>query len=459
MHYSSLALSHTVQRVLRGNVLLFLLFVLGFILWSIPIVSKLSIPGINFYLALMAVPLCLNVQVKNTYSIRYGILALLLAALYWYLQVQTLYFLCFCAILLFTVEQLWGKLGRLPFLIMLTVSPLTHYLIHISSFPIRLRISEACAQLLSLAFENTYAEGNIIYTNNEPFEVEPACLGLNTLITGAIIGYAILGFLEHQKKRSTHPKHFILWMLLLGTLLIVSNLFRIITLVLFKIPPETVLHDAVGLLSLLLYALLPLWKLSPWFIKGKVFTVNTSPKSKSSYLTSIVVLGISTGIVLGHKEYNAGIAVSPSLSQIIPSSIEGFEKSSPNIDVTRFSNNESIVFYKPCKSFYQGTHSAAGCWQGSGYQLRSEKVLTVNGTEVMTALLEKDSIKLYTAWWYESETDRSIGELNWRFKMIKTGKQYTIVNVSCISRELLHTLLSDYFLTEETLPRYATSGS
>lgn len=418
-------------------------------------VWKLSIPGINFYLALMAIPFCLNIQVKGKYSLRYGVVALFFAVMYWYLQVQTLYFLSFCALLLFAVEQLWGKVSRLPFLIILTVSPLTHYLIHISSFPIRLEISNICARLLSFVVKGTYAEGNIIYTHNEPFEVEPACLGLSTLITGAIVGYAIWGFLEHKLKRVTRTSHFILWMALLSLLLISSNLFRIVTLVYFKIPPESVLHDGVGIISLLLYALLPLWVLSPRFIKGRPFTSNASSYRKSSYITCLLTLGMATAIVIGENNYNKRPVAMSSQSLIIPATIQGFEKSMPNIDVTKFSNKESIVFYKPCKSFYQGTHSAAGCWQGSGFHLKGEKVQSVNDTEIMTAKLEKDSIMLHTAWWYESEKDKSIGELNWRLKMLKTGNQYTIVNVSSTSEERLHSLLEEYFLAEVPLSKHS----
>lgn len=443
------ALKELLSRIGNRYQWVFLLVSALFLLWSVPVVIKFSTPGINFYLALMALPFCMMVQQRETKSIRYGMLALLFALAYYLLQVQTFYFLSFCAALLFIVEQLWGKVSRLPLFLMLTVSPIVHYLVHISSFPIRLQISQFCAYILSFVIDGTYAQGNVIYTHDEPFEVEAACLGLGTVITGAIIGYAILGYHEFKKKVATRFWRFLLWGLLLLVLLIGSNLFRIMALVFFKIPPSNVMHDLVGLGSLALYALLPLWFVTPWFVKGASFHSQKYSYRSLKHLPSVVGLAVFTLLCWGQVQYNNRPVPTHTTSSGIPTAIAGFKRSEPNVDVTKFSNQENIVYYKPCKSFYHGTHSAAGCWQGSGFQIKQERVSTVNHIPIMTALLEKDSIQLHTAWWYENaEKKRVIGELNWRIDMMKTGIPYTIVNVSSVSEEGLMTLLKEHFLPE-----------
>lgn len=437
-------------KTLTGHQWAFALLSAAFLAYCIPMVSKFSAPGLNFYLALMALPFCLMIQQKGKKSMRYGVLAMAMAAAYYQLQIQTFYFFGFCCILLFVVEQLWGKVSRLPLFLMLTVSPFAHYLVNISSFPIRLKISELCAYILSFVIEGTYAQGNIIYTHNEPFEVEAACLGLGTIITGAVIAYAVLGYHEFRKKMACNTPRFMLWGLLTLALLIGSNLFRILALVYFKIAPENVLHDMVGLASLAMYTLIPLWFVSPWFVKGRAFHIEKPTQTSLPMLPSLLILLVFGTLHLGKAAYNERPLVAHSTSGIIPEFINGFDRSQPNLDVTKFSNTEHIVYYKPCKSFYHGSHSAAGCWQGSGFAIKHEKVARVNEVSIMTAVLEKDSIQLHTAWWYESpNSERVIGELNWRLEMMKTGTPYTIVNVSSVTEEGLMGLLRSQFLRKD----------
>ena len=170
------------------------------------------------------------------------------------------------------------------FLIGLLLSPVTHYVINVFSFPIRLKVSEMAGRILGLFWDTISVNGNLISVPGRTYEVEPACLGLGMMTTGFILSISVLAYHEHKKKQTTPLFQFILWSSLIALLIIASNLFRIILLVLFDVPPSSPTHDLIGLFSLSFYVLVPAWFFSPVFIKGRAFhSVQNSSVYRASW--------------------------------------------------------------------------------------------------------------------------------------------------------------------------------
>jgi len=426
-----------VSTLLRREVALFILLTSVFIALSFRFLADFASPGLNLYLAIMALPFCFVVQQKGVYSFRYGLLSLLMATCYLYLQVQTFYFLSFCCLILFAIEQSLGKVGRLPFMIAIAMSPVIHYFLNVGSFPIRLQMSATTAWLVSFVYENTYAEGNLIYTNGQPYEVEPACLGLGMLVTGLILGMAVLAHFEHKAKQSMNRGRFVIWLAILSILIVASNLFRILGLVLFKVPPEVPAHDLIGILSLVIYAIAPLWWLTPKLLQGKLYHSEKPKPKKRPFLKYLILAGVAALSFKGTERYHFRRSLVELKSANLPAEITGFVRTEPHLDVVRFANAESVIFYKPCVSFYNGTHSPAICWRGSGFSLKNEHLINLEGIDVMAATLEKNGAQFYTCWWYESEEKKTISQLEWRWDMLISDRQYNLVNVSAHSKEKL----------------------
>src|SRR5690606_7473196 len=105
--------------------------------------------------------------------------------------------------------------------------------------------------------------GNIIVLNGQEFAVDPACTGLNMLTVSLLLSLFMLAFYQ---RKTGHGNSFLLVagvLLLTFGLNILANLFRIVLLVLFKIPASNIFHDLVGMACLILYVVLPLLWLLP----------------------------------------------------------------------------------------------------------------------------------------------------------------------------------------------------
>ena len=131
----------------------------------------------------------------------------------------------------------------------------------------------------------------------------------------------------------------------------------------------------------------------------------------------------------------------------LPQGLIGFEMEYPAEDVVRFSNEQTVVYHKPCASFYQSTHTPTVCWRGSGLELKGESICEINGYHVFVGKLEGADQVLHTAWWYQSGEKKTVDQWKWRSDMIKSDRRYTLVNVASFSKDELERLLHDHFLS------------
>ena len=60
---------------------------------------------------------------------------------------------------------------------------------------------------------------------------------------------------------------------------------------------------------------------------------------------------------------------------------------------------------------------------------------------ILTAILKKDAIVQYTAWWYDNGTNKTISQWDWRFS---TGEPYRIINITTKNKEDLDELCRFY---------------
>ncbi|RYY61116.1 MAG: hypothetical protein EOO05_07540 [Chitinophagaceae bacterium] len=62
---------------------------------------------------------------------------------------------------------------------------------------------------------------------------------------------------------------------------------------------------------------------------------------------------------------------------------------------------------------------------------------TIGGQTMYTSMLQKNSEILYTAWWYQSDNDRTTSQLLWRWNSFRTGKRYALVNITAATPDAL----------------------
>jgi len=421
-------------------------------------------PDFNLLFTLLMAPFILFIPVKGKLSQRFGWLSLVMLALYPVLKIQSCFFFGFCFLLLFIVENFWGKLNNGALFLVALCSPMATYVIKIFGFPIRLWLSEIAVKLFSFTGMVATAEGNQIFMSGEAFLVEPACVGLKMVTTALLLCLAIVSYRERRYQRQLKlPAYIAILFTTLG-LIIFANLFRILGLIIFKSAEGTVSHEIIGVVCTGVYAVLPLLGISYIiFSRFKNWTVPFSPiedgneevlndnndvieKDKLTTFNKVkqytrffpyVLLAVQLGI-LGyfnltdqyyvHKSYTTN----ESLFEL-----DGYVSSEVKFNGTKLENDEALVYRKPCFNFWSADHNPAICWKGSGYTFTAEKVINVKEHKIYTAELVNEQDKIYTAWWFTDGESITTNQLKWRWEMMTKKSNFHLINVSCETPEKL----------------------
>jgi exosortase N len=425
------ALKPTEQLVIPLLVLGLYLLVAGIFL------SEYLLWDSQWILAIVLVPFVAQVQPQKSLSPALLIATIALALLAATLQNSTLYFFTSVVALWCGAQLIVGRISIYPILLLVVASPIFKYIANIISFPLRMQLTTWAVAILNTMEKQAEAAGNIILVNGEEFSVDPACAGLSMLSLALILAVFILAHLQ-----KTYLKKFPLWFIgmMLGLILLlnlVSNLLRILLLVWFKILPGNPLHDVLGLLCLLIYALVPFYFTAKWLQQhlAKV-SQNVSLKSSISFRGSLLLnyllllMLIGTGLTIKSEK---PVMV---LEQTIPQ-LNGFHATTLENGVTKYSNENVLVYLKPVQAFYSTEHHPLICWEGSGYKFRHVQKQQIGNYNVYVGELQKGKDTLYTAWWMDNGQHQTIDQLDWRTRMLKGEAKFRLVNVTVAQKQEL----------------------
>ncbi|TCD16874.1 exosortase N [Pedobacter psychrodurus] len=421
--------------------IILLWFLPGFLNW-----------GVNLYAGLLLAPFICNLK-PGQFSLRYLIPTVTAIVLAIFIPVKTLFFIALLFAALLFIENSLGKLSEAFLFLLFLLSPVFKYLIATIDFPIRLWLTAKVTELLNSMGTHAVAFGNIIELEKHSFAVDPACAGLNMLVISLIISLFLLVY--NQKRINKQPPFILvggLFLLTIG-LNICSNFFRILLLVLFKIMPDTVFHDAIGLICLSIYVIVPL------IFVSKVLIIHFSTFKKqnpnqnrpANYNVRLPLLHITILALLIFIALNMVKAdhLTPINNQI---QLSGFKKKLLETGISKFENNEALIYIKPAP-FYVPGHDPKLCWTGSGYDFNNIKKEKIANTEIYTAILSKGADRIYAAWWFDNGTIKSINQLSWRWSGAMGSQLFYLVNVNANNRKNLHhqvaqLLANHHYLTD-----------
>jgi len=392
----------------------------------------------NFTLSVLIVPFVLYVKHKNSLSVRFGIVSLLFLSFYPVLKVQSLYFFGFSFFLLFVIESNLGKLNNLPIFLLFLLSPVAIFAIEVFGFPIRLWLTDASAQIISFVNNDVSAKGNLILFSGDKFTVDPECMGLKMVITGFLITLVIIAWFERKSKKELTLFKIIIILFLASILVIISNLFRIIGIIFAKAPPETTLHELIGITSLIIYVILPVYFISKLFYNRFSAPINRNPEKKIRRSTtlslSILLIGLLAFLNFNRENYRTTTGVAnQNLTRI-----EGFTCNTLENGIVQLTNDSALVYVKAIPNFYSADHTPMVCWKGSGYQIQNQQKIEIIGKEIYFAELTLENSKpLFTAWWYSNGNHITINQLDWRWRLIKGEDDFSLVNVTCETQTAL----------------------
>lgn len=373
--------------------------------------------SVNVVLGLMALPLVTIMQPGNTSKTRYGITAVCFAILTVMLPVKTMLYFTIAFAFLFVTENFSGKINCLPVCVICFMSPLFQFATNVFSFPIRLQLTNWAGFIMNRVMGSVIVKGNMIVYNGNEFSVDPACMGLNMMVTSLLLQLIIIAMF--QRKYNLQLRLYQTAGLLTMTFIlnVISNLFRIICLVWLNILPGTYMHELIGLLCLLLYVIIPVVWVTKWIIKNKGYSAVLGPDTKTAFLGT-KALQLHIGLLLMvcwacHSVIINEKTVTDSSAVIAP--VEGYKTERITAEIVKLQNSQSLVYIKYIPGFYNADHHPMICWAGSGYLFRQVQQEIIGKQRVYTALLQNGKELLYTSWWYDNGLNRTIDQLSMAF--------------------------------------------
>lgn len=400
--------------------------------------SYITWQSINVVLGILALPLVTSIQHGNCNCNRYGIAAAILAIVTVILPVKTMLYFTIAFACFFITESYLGKINLLPAGVIFLMSPVFQFAANVFSFPIRLQLTQLAGHIMNSVLGGVIVKGNMIVFNGNEFSVDPACMGLNMM--GASLLLQLIMIALYQRKYQLK----LVWWQVVGLLTvifalnIVSNLFRIICLVWFNILPGTYMHEIAGIGCLLFYVIIPAGWITQQVVKQKGRAVATSSGNASFkwkkvlgihlLLLSIVCWATYSVVFHDKKVADPSAAIKPA---------DGYETERVTAEIIKLQNDRSLVYIKNIPGFYNADHHPMICWEGSGYLFRQVQQEIIGDQQVYTAVLQNGEEQLYTGWWYDNGSDRTINQLSWRRRMLTGARPYSIINVTTGNKQLL----------------------
>jgi len=387
------------------------------------------------WLGIFLFPYVAIIRHQGVYSFRYGILLALLLLLSVWLPMRTLHFGLLTIGLLFILESSMGKVNLLPLVLIGVLSPFFRYTSIIFNFPIRLQLSQWAGNILSACGFQVTVFGNVVRLGDTEFAVDAACMGLQMTETALLMTIFLVAYYERKTRQQLRFG----WLagLLAITLLLntVSNLLRMLLLIIFRLLPGNPMHDIIGIVCLIIYVMLPLALLVRWLyrVQSRPVKIVSPSDTKSPYSRWFTIgsatLHILLLIVLTKQVFFHEPKVIPDAARTA-TKLPGFTKRLTNHGVTQFDNASMLVYVKPIANFYVAEHSPLICWRGSGYTFSQVAMQTIQGTQVYTGILQKGTDRIYSAWWFDNGSHRTIEQTDWRWRMMQGEKSFCLVNVN-----------------------------
>ena len=387
-------------------------------------------------------------------GIRFFLLSLLPLLLYLLVPAKTFLWasaVCGC---LFFAETFYGRINHLPLMVLGIITPLFKSIVDVFSFPLRLLLTRWSGKVLGMMGSGISIQGNMIVINGEEFSVDPACMGLQMIVTSLLCAIMIIGFYQRRYQRVLSMRMVIVVLSVVMGLNICSNLLRIIFLVWFGIMPDTVMHDVAGVMCLLLYVIVPTSFLIRWCIGRYGYTESEHRRDyvlrsalRMLLLNGSLAIGMLLALVC--KPFISAEDLSMKQAACIP----GFDVARLPGNVIRLKNDSLLVYIKHIPNGYYSEHHPMICWKGSGYNFYRVQETPVSGHRIYTAQLQQQQDILYTAWWYDNGLVATNSQLQWRWDALLGAHPYSLVNVTAASESELKLAVQD-LLDERQLSVY-----
>jgi len=390
--------------------------------------------SVNFIIGLAGIPL-LGGAVIRPRSNRALIAVVLFAVLSLLVPVDTFIFFSLVACVIWILESRHGKVSGLLICNLALMSPLGQYAASTFSFPIRLHLTTLAGRMLGVVREGVQVYGNLIVMNGHEFSVDPSCMGVKLILTALLCTILIIGLIGRQQKQKLSVRYTLCILLLSVLLTLIANVFRIVTLVYFQIPPGIV-HELIGIVCLLVYVLLPVYFFTRLIFR--YYALGYSPQKPkqeagkiSAPLMALCVAAVGVSAIISGKSEQAGADYSCI-------NIPGYLSSPMQDGVVKLEKPGALLYIKPIHGILYTEHNPVICWLGSGYSFASIREVQWFGKPVFAGITQKGAEQLHTAWWYDNGDSYTNSQFLWRWQWLNGAQPFHVINVTTTTERALY---------------------
>ncbi len=331
---------------------------------------------------------------KTTFNVSYLLFPMifLLEFVSYRLHTKSVHLLAVVLFICFLHYSLTQKFSFIAFICILLFSSLFNTFFDYLSTEIKQALCYYVFIVLNNFISIDKIEGVNFYIQNSKITIDTACMGLSMFKTGLLSGAFLLTFEEKKQQKYFNILQIFLFCGLIVILNIVSNYFRIITLILFQCTEENVLHHSIGILCFVFYQIVPMLFLIRFF-KPKTEEVSIQKQHSVFFI-------VAGSMIL--------FATSFEIKKEIPHNL--LENINPKYAIQNgtWVNDEVFKIATPNKLTYIKTpsHNPLVCWTGAGYKIIEKKEVKRGNEKIWLVRMEKDNIQYNSYWWYECNSKK-----------------------------------------------------
>ncbi|WP_165571341.1 exosortase N [Flavobacterium reichenbachii] len=381
--------------------------------------SKILLSGLNsdFFGIIISFSLFVIGGRKSNFKINYFliILILLLEFVSYRLHTKSVHFLAVILFLCLIFHFFTGKFSFIAFICIVLFSTLfSTFFVHLTS-----EIKQSLCYVVYLTLKNFIPiqkiEGVNFYINNAKITIDTACMGLSMFKTGLLSGAILLTLEERKQKQHYGIFQILVFCILIIFLNIISNYFRIITLIIFNCTQENVLHHTIGLICFAFYQILPMLVIIQ-YIKPKL---TNSAVQKIQPNAIIVLVSFLLIMITGAKIKNEN---RNDFLKEVQSNYNTKTGNWVNLEVFKIETEEKLTYIKT------PSHNPLVCWTGDGYKIIKTNKILVNKEEIWFNKMEKNNIHYNSYWWYECDGKKYTSFIKIMYLKLLYNKPIFLIN-------------------------------
>lgn len=353
-----------------------------------------------------------------TYRINYLLIGIIIVFEFvsYRLHIRSLHFLSLVLLICLAFYSFTKRFSFIAFICIILFSTLFNKFFDHLTTEIKQHLCYAAFVTLKNFISIEKIEGVSIFINRAKITVDTACMGLAMFKTGLLVGAVLLTLEECKQKKYYSIFQILLFCGIIVILNILSNYFRIITLILFNCTQENTLHHAIGLFCFAVYQVLPMLFLIRYFkCRNEPQEMDSRPmRYWPLVLAFLVILG--TSFKLTNQRKSDGL-----LTDLSPKYEISKGKWITN-DVFRIDVNDTLTYIK------DPVHKPLICWTGDGYKITESKEVLMNGQKVWYNKMEKNGIEYDSYWWYEAGSKKYTSYIEIMWQKLLYNKPIRLIN-------------------------------